>query len=198
MDPLYVLRDHVVNKKPIKEDGDDLVFLNNRFPKSTQTIFQNRNTKEYFCLGDLYFAYQHADFSQGNYMAASKKAGLKYLSLVDNKDLQALLKGEIESSPSIDVSAINTSTSSAPTSTPAASTEEEKENNRQKTDNLQEIEMDEALLEEKKLNAERLEAPKTLITTTVDSKYDFINPLLFVTPFIFFFYLYLSIYYFKY
>lgn len=182
MDPLYVLRDHVVNKKSIREEGDDIVFTNARFPKATQTRFQNRINKEYFTIGVLYFAYQHSDLTQGNYVSACTKAGYKYLSLLDNKDLQAFLKGEIETSPSIDASApIPAPPTAAAAATPASAADEDKDSKRQKTDNLQEIELDETLLEEKKLNAERLEAPKALSTAAFagDSTYVIYNLLLF-------------------
>jgi hypothetical protein len=116
MDPLYVLRDHVVNNKPVHPEGNDIVFQNNvRFPKSTQTIFKNRLTKEHFTLEALFFAYQHADSAPSAYMAACYKSGLKFVSLVDNQDLQAFLRGQIDSSPSIDVSAIAPAPTPAPT-----------------------------------------------------------------------------------
>eukprot|EP00026_Physarum_polycephalum_P002575 Phypoly_transcript_02582.p1 GENE.Phypoly_transcript_02582~~Phypoly_transcript_02582.p1 ORF type:complete len:537 (-),score=134.79 Phypoly_transcript_02582:289-1899(-) len=153
-DPLYVLRDHVINKKPVHTEGNDIVFQNNvRFPKSTQTIFQNRLTKEHFTLEALFFAYQHADSAPSAYISACNKAGLKFVSLVDNKDLQAFLRGQLDSSPSIDVSAI------APTPAPVPQpVDEERQAKRQKTEKLQDIELDDTLLEEKKQNIERLEA----------------------------------------
>lgn len=161
MDPLYVLRDHVMNKKPIHTDGNDIVFQNARFPKTTQTIFLNRATKEKFTLEALFFAHQHAESPRSVYVEACNKAGIKLVSFTDNQSLQAFLRGETDSSPCIDVSAIT------PAATPAPQvSEEERQAKRQKREDLQTIEsysipMDESLLEEKEQNAKRLVAPKT-------------------------------------
>lgn len=172
MDPLFVLRDHVMNKKPIRVEGNDIVFQNNlRFPKTTPTIFQNRINKEKFNLDALYFAFQHADSAPSAYIPAANKAGIKFVSVMDNKDLQAFLRGEIESSPSIDLSAI----APAPAPAPPQVSEEERQAKRPKTENLQDLELDEDLLAEKKQIQERLEASKVqsafTATTTGDSTY---------------------------
>jgi hypothetical protein len=160
-DPLYVLRDHVMNKKPIHVDGNDIVFQNIRFPKTTQTIFQNRLTKEHFTLEALFFANQHINSAHTAYIQACRGAGIKLVSLVDNKDLQAFLRGEIDSSPSIDVSAI----APAPAPVLQVQDEERQPKRQRREEKLQDIELDDTLLEEKQAHIRHFESsqPKAVM-----------------------------------
>ncbi len=102
MDPLYILRDHTVNHKPIVSDGDFIVFQNSlRYPKTTPTCFHNRVKNEPYTLEALYFAYQNADQPPSSYIAACNKIKCPVVSVMDNMELKSFLKGEKDSSPCI-------------------------------------------------------------------------------------------------
>jgi hypothetical protein len=112
-DPLSLLREYTVNKRPFTKDKDDnFVFGKFVIPGSTKTTFKSRRGRgEPYTLEAISFYLSHSTKQHSEYMVRDNcydkkkssnaiekgqcaKLGVKAVSLIDKKDLLAYLEGE--------------------------------------------------------------------------------------------------------
>jgi len=98
-DPLQLLREFTVNKRPVVLDGDCLVFDGVRLARDTQTSFRSlKGQGPHYTLDACWFFLQHAETRFAEYLVECSKHRFPKVSLVDKKELLAYLTGKIDSS----------------------------------------------------------------------------------------------------
>lgn len=101
-DPLQLLREFTITKRPVVLEGDDLVFDDVRLPRNTETSFRSlKGAGAHYTLDACWFMLQHEDTKFPAYIAECSKLRFPKVSLVDKKELISYLTGRIDSSPFI-------------------------------------------------------------------------------------------------
>ncbi|ELR18990.1 uncharacterized protein ACA1_234280 [Acanthamoeba castellanii str. Neff] len=101
-DPLQLLREFTISKRPVLLEGDALVFGDMRFPRSTETSFRSlKGAGARYTLEACWFMLQHQDTKFADYLVECSKHRFPKVSLVDRKELVSYLTGKIDSSPYI-------------------------------------------------------------------------------------------------
>lgn len=101
-DPLQLLREFTISKRPVLLEGDALVFEDMRFPRSTETSFRSlKGAGAHYTLEACWFMLQHQDTKFADYLVECSKHRFPKVSLVDRKELVSYLTGKIDSSPYI-------------------------------------------------------------------------------------------------
>ncbi|KAL6064114.1 accessory factor associated with RNA polymerase II [Balamuthia mandrillaris] len=101
-DPLTLLREFTIAKKPVILSGDDLVFDGVRFPRSVDTNFNSlRGRGPPYPLDACWFMLLNQDKKHADYLMEANKRKFSKISLVDKKDLVDYLTGRIQTCPSI-------------------------------------------------------------------------------------------------
>jgi hypothetical protein len=105
MDPLTLLREATIAKRPVVLKDDNLVFGKTAFARKTLTAYRSGLTGagEFYAIDSLWFLLQHKTAAHGTYVAECGKQGIKAVSLPDKRNLLAFLEGKTDSSPSIDL-----------------------------------------------------------------------------------------------
>ena len=101
MDPLTLLREHTVEKKEVRLEGDHIVFDNTRFARKAPTAYGIR-AGGFYAVDALWFLLQHADTRPGEYIKACTAQGIMPVSLPDKKPVLQYLRGKVETQPAID------------------------------------------------------------------------------------------------
>lgn len=110
-DPLSLLRQFHINGREIKTYNGFIIFGDHGWPKTVNTNYQvyssddDKSKKEYYTLECLWNFLKNKDLAHPHYV---KQAGTENIPVVhrpDRKKLLEYLKGEIQSSPSIDKNA---------------------------------------------------------------------------------------------
>lgn len=105
MDPLTLLREFTIGKRPVEEDGDFLVFDDVKFEKSANTNYR-LGSDNYLRLDVAWFFAKtfasNPNASFADYVKESRERGLPWVSGVDRRDLLAYLTGEASTSAKID------------------------------------------------------------------------------------------------
>lgn len=110
-DPLSLLRQYNVNKKPISEKGNQIIFGEYSWPKSVKTNYliwgsgKEGTPKEYYTLESLLFLLKNVHLSHPVYVRQAATENINIVRRPDRKDLLAYLNGETATSASIDKSA---------------------------------------------------------------------------------------------
>lgn len=197
VDPLQLLREYTMARRPVVMEGDNLVFGEIRLPRSTETAFRSlKGQGPHYTLDACWFLLQHEDTKFPEYLVECSKHRFPKVSLVDKKELIAYLTGRSSSSPHISIiapalalpSAMPASSSSASTAldgdlfrtaTKRSATEAQLDTSlahdepapslaKKARMEPQDIELDDRLKESKRLVARRLEQPKG-VTKSVGS-----------------------------
>ncbi len=153
-DPLSLLRESFVNKRPMKHDDYSIFIGDLRFPRNTVTAYkQDRGRGTPYTLDALYFLLQRPNLAGAAntkaYQEATRAENFPKVLLADQKDVLSYLQGKTETSQyliSID--------ESAAISVPMPSSERA-ENKRQREEAKLEV-LDSELLESKRRLAEHL------------------------------------------
>lgn len=110
-DPLSQLRQFFINHREIKEHNGYIIFGDHGWPKNVNTNYQiyssddDKSKKEYYTLECLLYFLRNMDVAHHHYV---RQGGLDNIPVVhrpDRKNLLAFLKGDVQTSPSIDKSA---------------------------------------------------------------------------------------------
>lgn len=102
-DPLTLLREFTITKRPIELQGEHLVFGSTRFARSAQTAYREKGgTGEYYAIDSLWFLLENVSEKHGIYVQKCSQQGVKPVSLPDRKLLLQYLNGEVSESSSVD------------------------------------------------------------------------------------------------
>ncbi|GAB1597652.1 parafibromin-like [Argonauta hians] len=110
-DVLSILRQYNISKKEIIDKGDQVIFGEFAWPKSTKTNYIVWGTgkdgicKEYYTLDCILFLLKNVQLAHPVYVGEAAAADVTVVRRPDRKDLLAFLNGEISTSTSIDKSA---------------------------------------------------------------------------------------------
>ena len=111
-DPLSQLRQFHINGREIREHNGYIIFGDHGWPKTVKTNYQvysaavgDGNRKEYYTLESLLYFLKHMDLAQPHYVKQAGRDNIPVVPRPDRKDLIAYLKGESQTSPSIDKNA---------------------------------------------------------------------------------------------
>ena len=106
-DPLTLLRQFNIAKKPILDRDDQIVFETFSFLKTAKTnyVIGRTTPKEYYTLEALLFILKNVNLSHPIYVQRAGAANVPVVRFPDRRDLLAYLNGEKDTSPSIDKSA---------------------------------------------------------------------------------------------
>ena len=119
-DPLTLLRDFTVAKKPVVVKDDHIAFGRTLFDRKAPTAYRAAASGGggFYSIESLWFLLKHADATHANYVGECGKQQLKAVTLLDKRNLLAFLRGEVESTASIDFA-------NAPAVQPVSSSAEE-------------------------------------------------------------------------
>eukprot|EP00118_Oscarella_pearsei_P004668 m.20336 g.20336 ORF g.20336 m.20336 type:complete len:554 (+) comp27998_c0_seq1:46-1707(+) len=110
-DALSLLRQYNVQKKPILDTDDQIVFDQFAFPKTAKTNYLIYKTgkdgipKDYYTLESLLFLLKNVSLSYPIYVQKAVAQKIPVVRLPDRRGVLAYLNGEVDSSPSVDKSA---------------------------------------------------------------------------------------------
>ncbi|XP_054722301.1 parafibromin-like, partial [Uloborus diversus] len=110
-DPLSFLRQYNVNKKPITERNNQIIFGEYSWPKTVKTNYlvwgagKDGTAKEYYTLECLLFLLKNVHLSHPVYVRQAATENIPVVRRPDRKELLAYLNGETSTSASIDKSA---------------------------------------------------------------------------------------------
>ena len=99
-DPLSQLRDFTISKKQISLEGNHIVFGATRFARNAPTAYKNKGG--FYPVDALWFLLQNAEAKPSEYITACKAQDIAAVSIVDKKAALAYLRGQVETSPSVD------------------------------------------------------------------------------------------------
>jgi hypothetical protein len=104
-DPLTLLRDFTVAKKPITLEGDHIVFGRTRFPRGALTAYrQSAGSKDYYSLDAAWSLLQKGAKTNAQYAQWCGERGITPIGFRDRDALLEYLKGQSESSANVDYS----------------------------------------------------------------------------------------------
>jgi len=100
VDPLQLLREYTMARRPVVLEGDHLVFGEVRLPRATETAFRSlKGQGPPYTLDACWFLLQHEDAKFPDYLVECSRRRFPKVSLVDKKDLLAYLSGRSTSAP---------------------------------------------------------------------------------------------------
>ena len=102
VDPLQLLRESLLNNKPIKlNPPEELHFQDQhiKLPRDTKTAWKRSDGKGYYTLGALWFLASNPSLSMGEYM---KQAGSHTVVFQDRNEVKQYFSGQIQETNSID------------------------------------------------------------------------------------------------
>mmetsp|Transcript_66978 Transcript_66978/g.111249 ORF Transcript_66978/g.111249 Transcript_66978/m.111249 type:complete len:517 (-) Transcript_66978:373-1923(-) len=103
-DPLTLLREYTIAKRPIELKGEHICFGNTAFDRSTFTAYRSRDvSKGFYAIDSLWFLSQNADRPHPEYIAKCQKEGIKPVTFQDRRNLLDFLTGKIETSAQVDI-----------------------------------------------------------------------------------------------
>lgn len=170
-DPLSFLRQYNVNKKPISEKNNQIIFGEYSWPKTVKTNYlvwgsgKDGTPKEYYTLECLLFLLKNVQLSHPVYVRQAAAENIPVVRRPDRKELLAYLNGETSTSASID--------KSAPIEIPSTVKNDREEQNQQEVIKKPRLEEGEVKRAKDQLAA-RLDAPKesSVITEHIRSLSD--------------------------
>ena len=102
-DPLTLLRDFTVAKRPIELQGEHIVFGSTRFARSAPTAYREKGgAGDYYATDALWFLLENSSLGHGAYVQKCGQQGVKVVSLADRKRLLQYLQGEVAESSAVD------------------------------------------------------------------------------------------------
>ena len=107
-DPLTLLREFTVEKKPILLEGDHIVFGKTRFDRKAPTAYRAGSAGEYYPIDSLWAILQkdpsQPNVTAGEYVAFCGSQAIKPVGITDRKKLVEYLTGKLAESKSVDYS----------------------------------------------------------------------------------------------
>jgi len=105
---LLSLREHWMSKQQPQwaADRQSIQIGSESFPAKTLTPYKIRGKNDFYPLDAIVFALEREKDAPASYIAAAVKQGLSHVSFMQRKELLQYLKGEISSTPDIDVSGL--------------------------------------------------------------------------------------------
>ena len=102
-DPLTLLREHTINKKPITLTADHVVFGTTRFARSALTAYRERNgAGEYYPTASLAFLLQNRADSHPVFVRKCGQENIKAVTFTDRRQLLQYLDGQLETCAAVD------------------------------------------------------------------------------------------------
>ena len=102
-DPLTLLREFTIAKRPIELQGEHIVFGTTRFARSAPTAYRERGgAGNYYTTDSLWFLLENVNEKHGPYVQKCGQQNIPPVSLPDKKLLLQYLKGEVTESSSVD------------------------------------------------------------------------------------------------
>jgi parafibromin len=104
-DPLALLRNCLVESKPIRSTDEDLIFAEDIVvSKDALTNYRSKKgTDEFYTLGAVWFCIVTKDLSYTDYLSKCAEQGVPRVSLIDRKPLITYVTGETDVMPYLDL-----------------------------------------------------------------------------------------------
>ena len=104
-DPLGLLRNCLVESKPIRSTDEDLIFAEDVVvSKDALTNYRSKKgTDEFYTLGAIWFCIVTKDLSYTDYLSKCAEQGVPRVSLIDRKPLITYVTGETDVMPYLDL-----------------------------------------------------------------------------------------------
>ena len=105
MDPLSLLREYTIGKRPITLDGNHVVFGATRYARNAPTAYRTTVSTirgGFYTVDALWFLLQNAEAKHSDYIKHCTAQDFVAVSLPDKKPVLAYLRGQVESSTAVD------------------------------------------------------------------------------------------------